>query len=403
MTVGLVHRFFWRRGAVPAVVREWADHLEAAGHRVVVFSSDVEAAASTGRRTYVPVAMRRGKLFDRAGFAFAARVYRALRRGAPLDAVLCVDSTAYFGVWLAGRRLRMPTIMALQGWIYAPGKRGVYLRTVTWMYKLAVHFCVRVAPMIGCLSQEMYDGLRGLGASPERLWRAPNCVDLDRWRTGKDGAHGRDERQVLFIGRLDPVKGLEFLIEALPAVVERLGGVRLLVLGGVEPDDGRYHELAQACGVADRVEFGGVVDRGELPAIYADADVMVLPSLSEGHALAPLECLACGTPVIGSDIPGVQETVQDGVNGLLVPPRDPGALAEALCRVLGDGALLDRLSRAARSSVARFAWPPRVREFEALCRRLSRAEGWTGRSAVGCRVPGSRGSLADGGSRGGRG
>ena len=120
----------------------------------------------------------------------------------------------------------------------------------------------------------------------------------------------------------------------------------------------------------DRIDFGGLVPREELPAVYAAADVMVSPSLAEGHALAPMECLACGTPVVASGISGLRETVEHEANGLLVPPGDPEALADALCRILGDRALLDRLSRASRPSVERFSWAGRVREFEALVARM---------------------------------
>jgi len=371
MRVGLVHRFFWRGGAVPALVREWADHLEACGHEVTVFSSDVRAADSTAARTYVPVGLRKGKPFDVAGFLFASRLFVALwrRRRERPAIVLCVDSTAYFAVWLAGKLLGVPTVMGFQGWIYSPGRSAQYPRTVAWVYKASVHFCARFAPMVGCLSREIYDGLRACGAPAKRLWLAPNCVDPAMWHTPKAGAHHRTERTVLFIGRLSPVKGLEHLLAAMPSVLEQLPGTRLRILGGEEPDDGPYHELAREHGVADHVDFGGVVDRGELPGIYAEADVLALPSLSEGHALAPLECLASGTPVIASDIPGLQETVTDGANGLVVPPSDPAALADAICRVLADEALLDRLTRAARPSIERFAWEPRVRELEAMAQQ----------------------------------
>ena len=371
MKVALVHRFFWRAGAVPALLRGWADHLEAAGHEVAVFSSDVEAAASTRRRAYVPVAIRGGKMLDRGGFGFAARLFAALwrRRRRRPDVLLSLDSTAYFGAWLAGKVLRFPTIMQFQGWIYSPGKRGIYPRTVTWVYKLSVHFCARWAPMVGCLSQEIYDGLLARGAAPERLWLAPNCVDFAVWRSDKDGAHRRAEREILYVGGLREEKGIDVLFETIPLVAERLPGVRFRIVGGEEPDGGPYHRLARERGVLDRIEFGGFVPRETLPALYAAADVMVCPSLAEGHALAPMECLACGTPVVASDISGLNDTVKHEVNGLLVPPRDPAALAEAICRVLEDEALLDRLSRAARPSVGRFAWEERVHELEAFCER----------------------------------
>ncbi|HUT35644.1 MAG TPA: glycosyltransferase family 4 protein [Planctomycetota bacterium] len=372
MRVALVNRFFRRPGAVPSVVREWADHLEAAGHEVVVFASDVDAAQSSALRTYVPVRMGGTRAFDLAGWVLAWNVRRALRRQERVpDLVLATDSTAYVGAWLACRRLGVPAIMAFQGWVYSPGKRGLYPRTVTWVYKWSVRFCARRAPLIACISREIYDGFRNLGVPPERLWLAANCIDLAAWDTGKAGAHQRAERRLLFVGRFSPEKGLRYLLEALPAIVARFPQVRVVLVGTDEPDDGEFHQMARRLGVAEHVTFGGVVAREALPAMYAEADLLVAPSLAEGHPLAPVEALASGTPVVGSDIPGLNETVSDGSNGLLVPPRDPAALAEALCRVLGDEALLDRLTRAARPSVERYAWEPRIRELAEVHARLT--------------------------------
>ncbi len=371
MRVALVNRFFHRPGAVPTVVREWADNLEASGHPVVVFAGDVDATASIPNRTYVPIKLGRFKAFDEAGLAFAWRLRRVVPGPSQrLDVLLCTDSTAYFGAWLACRRLRVPAIMAFQGWVYSPGKRGLYPRTVTWLYKLSVHFCARRAPLIACISREIYDGLRALGTPSERLWLAPNCIDLGAWATGKDGAHRRAERELLFVGRFSPEKGLRVLLEALPRVAERFPQARARLVGTDEPDGGEYHALARRFGVAGRVEFGGALPREALRELYAQADVLVAPSLAEGHPLAPLESLACGTPVVASDLPGIRGMVEEGVNGLLVPAGDSAALAEAICRVLGDEALLDRLSRAARPSVECFAWPARIKEFESVVARL---------------------------------
>lgn len=373
MRIAIVHRFFWRPGAVPAVARGWADHLEAAGHRVVALASDVDPAASTERRTYARAALPHGKPFDLAGWVFAAGVLAALlRRRQRPHAILCTDSTAYFGAWLAGRLLRAPAIMAFQGWVYSPGKRGVYPRTVAWMYKLSLHFAARHAPLVGCLNCQIRDGLRALGTPPRRLWYAPNCVDLDLWRSEKDGAHQRDRRQVLYVGGFREEKGIGVLAEAIPLVARRRPEARFRILGGEEPADGPVHRRLAEAGALASVDFGGLVPREELGEAYAQADVLATPSLAEGHPLAPLECLACGTPVVATAIPGLDETIEDGANGLLVPPGDAQALADALCRVLGDPALLDRLSRAARPSVERFDWAARVRELERRIEALRR-------------------------------
>ena len=372
MKVAIVNRFFHRAGAVPSVAREWAEQLEAAGHEVFVFASDVNAADSAARRTYVPVRLGRIKAFDLAGFAFARRLSAALRRVPDKrpDVILCVDSTAYFGAWYAGKRLRVPSIMIFQGWIYDPARRDMYPRTIRWAYKLSVHLCSRWAPLIGCLNYQIHDGLRTLGTLHDRLWLAPNCIDLKLWPSAKEGAHPREERRLLFVGRLSREKGLPFLLEAMPAVLEKHPNVRLLLLGGTEAQYGEYHEMARRLGIADHVEFGGLVPREAMPGIYADADLMVFPSLGEGHPLSLLECLACGTPVVGTSVPGLRQTVQEGINGFLVHAADAPALAAGICKVLADPRLLDRMTRAARPSVERFSWDHRIKEFEALVPNL---------------------------------
>jgi len=370
MVVGVVNRFFWRQGAVPSVARGWADNLEKAGHRVIVLASDVSADQSTPTRTYIPVRLGRVKWFDLGGFAFAARLLRALaamRPGLP-EAVVCTDSTAYFALWAAWRLWGLRAVLFPQGWIYSPGRAADYPRSVAWLYKATMCFCARAAPLVGCLSGEIYRGLESLGARPRRLWYAPNCVDMDRWRPQtRPPENAEPGKQLLFVGRFSPQKGLDVLLDAFAIVLEKHPDTRLRLYGGGEDDGGQYHQQARRLGITGAVEFCGLVPQEALAPVYSAADVLVMPSRSEGHALTPLECLACGTPVIASDIPGLRETVRDGLNGLLVPPGEAGPLAAAICRFIEEPGLAERLRGAARPSVRRFAWRERIAELERLC------------------------------------
>lgn len=140
----------------------------------------------------------------------------------------------------------------------------------------------------------------------------------------------RGERALLLIpARLDPLKGHEFALEAL----RRLDGVQAIVAGD-GPDRERLEALTEELGLRPRVTFLGF--RDDLPRLLACTDVAVLPSLSEGLPLAALEALAAGTPLVATSVGGTGEAVVDGVTGLLVPPRDPDALAAAIRRVLSD-------------------------------------------------------------------
>ncbi len=368
MVVGVVNRFFWRRGAVPSVARGWADNLEKAGHSVIVFAGDVSPDQNTPTRTYIPVKLGKVKPFDLGGFAFAARLLRALAVMRPRlpEAVVCTDSTAYFALWAAWRLWGLRAVLFPQGWIYSPGRAADYPRSVAWLYKATMCFCARAAPLLGCLSGEIYRGLESLGAPRQRLWYAPNCVDMDRWRPRprEDAERGK---RLLFVGRFSPQKGLDVLLEAFAIVLGRHPDARLRLYGANEDDDGQHHRHARRLGITHAVEFCGLVPQEALPPIYSAADLLVMPSRSEGHALTPLECLACGTPVIASDIPGLRETVRHGLNGLLVPPGEAGPLAAAICRFVEEPGLAERVRAAARPSVRRFAWRERIAELERLC------------------------------------
>jgi rhamnosyl/mannosyltransferase len=157
------------------------------------------------------------------------------------------------------------------------------------------------------------------------------------------------ERLVLFVGQLRYYKGVEYLIRAMAKV-----DGRALIIGS-EPTTRRAELEALACevGVADRVFFLGEKD-AELPAFYHACDVFVLPSVerSEAFGIVQLEAMAAGKPVVSCDVDtGVAWVNQDGVTGLVVPPRDVNALASALNRLLPDRDLRERLGTAGRTRV----------------------------------------------------
>jgi D-inositol-3-phosphate glycosyltransferase len=194
----------------------------------------------------------------------------------------------------------------------------------------------------------------------------PGGVDLSRFRPLDQGAARAAlglpaaGRVLLFVGRIQRLKGLEVLFRAFGL----LGGVdaRLLVVGGLPSTSleareiSRLEQLAARLGISERVSFAGAVSHERLPEYYAAADVTVMPSSYESFGLVAVESLACGRPVVATRIGGLRTIVRDGETGLLVPWRDPALFAEALGRVLGDSGLWARLASAARPSVLQFGW-----------------------------------------------
>lgn len=179
------------------------------------------------------------------------------------------------------------------------------------------------------------------------------------------------------VARLDRIKGLEFFLEAAVLTAARHPDVRFLIVGDTHANTGGYREqlkrLAASLGVADLVRFTGF--RLDVPDLLSMFAVSVLPSLSEGLSNTLLESMAAGLPVVATAVGGTPEIVEDGVTGILIPPKDPQAMADAVCRLLDQPELAARMGRAGRDRIAgRFSNERMVSETVSLYRDLLSAK-----------------------------
>jgi phosphatidylinositol alpha-mannosyltransferase len=186
----------------------------------------------------------------------------------------------------------------------------------------------------------------------------PCGIDLQRFLPPHVPAgHRPYVRRVLFVGRLDARKGIEVLLRAFPAVTKSVPGVRLSIAGG-GPMEPQARRTVEELGITAAVEFLGPVRPEDLPLTYAGCDVYCAPSLGgEALGIVLLEAMASGTPVVASRIPGYDETVRDGIDGILVPPADPDALASSLISVLTDESRRRTLAAAGLERAQEYAWP----------------------------------------------
>jgi glycosyltransferase involved in cell wall biosynthesis len=178
---------------------------------------------------------------------------------------------------------------------------------------------------------------------------------------------------VLFVGRLASNKGLLDLAEAFRPLARRDGSAQLVVVG---EDGGQRAPLlakVQELGLSNRVHLVGHVNEDEwLAAAYREARLTVLPSEYEAFGLVLLESLAAGTPVVASRVGGIPEVVEDGKAGLLVPPKSPSALAEAIARLWEDRDLARRFGEYGRDQVVpRFQWDRLADRLDALYREVA--------------------------------
>lgn len=192
-----------------------------------------------------------------------------------------------------------------------------------------------------------------------------NAVDLDEF----DGVDPAEGDYVLYVGRIAHRKGVADLVEA-AAEVTASHDVDFKFVGKGPLED-EMHAKAADLGVDDRTQFLGHVDRERLLGLFAGATAFVLPSHYEGLPTTMLEAMAAGAPVVATDVSGVPDVIDDGENGLLVPPREPARLAAGVTRLLDDSNLRERLSTAGRRTIVEgYTWESIGAEFEALYREL---------------------------------
>jgi glycosyltransferase involved in cell wall biosynthesis len=235
--------------------------------------------------------------------------------------------------------------------------RGAYLTPM--QERVQRHVC-RLADCILVNASAVKEWLINQGYNGSTITVIPNGVDLARFKRPPDIERVRHELGVptrapliAVVSRLNRLKGIEHFLEAAAIIGKRLPDARFMVVGDTNPNDRPYlgvlTGLAERLGIGDRVMFAGL--RTDVPDLLAAASVSVNPSLNEALSNVLLESMAAGVPVVATRVGGTAEAVDDGVNGLLVPPSDSGALAIAISRLLDDPALAARLAHAGRQSI----------------------------------------------------
>jgi glycosyltransferase involved in cell wall biosynthesis len=185
----------------------------------------------------------------------------------------------------------------------------------------------------------------------------------------------RAPRTILYLGRLSPEKGTTTLLTAFEKVVEKLPDARL-VLAGEGPQRPELESHARRAGMADAIEMPGWIEHGEqLKTLLARADVLCLPSYSEGMPAALIEAMSAGLPVVGSEVGDIPAVISAQRAGLTVPPRDEDALAAALLDVLSDGTEYARMSEAAVATARARSFEQETGRVVHAALRLGRGEG----------------------------
>jgi len=349
----VIERFLPSGGGVEGVAWQVAHGLAAAGEDVHVFAREHAATSALAvhalsvSRTWQPLRVLR---FDRASRA-------AIARARPFDVVHSFSRTSVQDVFRAG------------GGSHADYMRRAYSRTGAGFRRLSPRHQVLLemerrafadpSQLVQCPSQMVRDEIRRRHGVPEpRLRVIPNGVDIERFAPAANRLRAAGPTRWLFVGSGFQRKGLDVALEALAASTDRDARLRVVGADAIAP----WRSRTEALGLAERVEFLG--RRDDLPALYAEADALLLPSRYDAFANVTLEAAAAGLPIVTTATNGASEVVAEAA--IVVPEADDVAALRAAIDALADPEERARRGERARAIAALHAWP---RHIEAL-RRL---------------------------------
>ncbi|WP_336243437.1 glycosyltransferase family 4 protein [Corallococcus exercitus] len=268
----------------------------------------------------------------------------------------------------AARRLGLPNVVSIQG------GDGHWVGTCCGTHKQAMLAVLGHAGALLIGSRSFAEEVRGHHGTPlERFTIVPGATDTQRFHPRNESALGetRDVPVWLYHGRVDARKGVMELLEAVRRLVAD-GRTFKVRVSGIGPDVEAVRARVEAEGLQGVVELTGVSSYAEAPDLYRSGDLFVSPTYSEGFSNTLLEAMASGLPIVSTRAVGVVDCLEDGRDGLLVPPRDSAALADAMGRLMDDAPLRKRLATTALREVRElYSWRAVGRRIQGVYTELT--------------------------------
>jgi phosphatidylinositol alpha-1,6-mannosyltransferase len=246
---------------------------------------------------------------------------------------------------------------------YADSIRYSFYRRIDFLARMEKKICERVDRIIAVSNYTAKVLIDEYQVPSKNITVIPNAVDTNRFNPKIDGQHAirekiglHSEPIILFVGRLDHTKGMEYLIEAFSMLVKEIPDVKLVLVGKGPLKKSLQMHLNKSV-LKKSVLFYGAASNNELPQIYAASNVVALPSLIEGFGIVLLEAMATAKPCVAAKAGGTEDAIEDGVTGFLVPHADSKALFEKIFILLEDKELSNKFGNAGRKRVEKmFTW-----------------------------------------------
>lgn len=345
-------------GGIGIHTHEMSTYQAKAGHDVSVITLINNDKESVPNTVYKVIKIK--KLFTLLGNSISLSFFRTLYKIQSGYDIIHAHSHLFFttNVCAALRKLNStPLIITNHGLISQTAPlwiQRLFIPTIAkWTFKSA--------DKIICYSLHEKDELIDLGIPPEKIAVIHNGINTDIFIPKYDRVKCN---KILWIGRYIPGKGVQYLIDAFARIIQSHPDAHLLMIGdGPQMED--VQQQIQELGLSMNITQKKFVLNGELPAIYQNSDVFVLPSLSEGIPRTILESMACGIPVVSTDLPQLVDLVNGA--GLLVPPRDPEAIASAVTKIMENLEFSSELGKTGTERIGKFySWKDTVSRTTAL-------------------------------------
>ena len=228
-----------------------------------------------------------------------------------------------------------------------------HVRDIYYFSHVAIKL-LKMATVIVANSQSTAKNLVGLGVNESKISVIYNSFDFSKYETVSNWQKPpQNGGRLLYVGQIEHRKGIDILLYAFKKIIRSRPGALLTIVGEDLVEGGKirnhYQKLADEIGIAEKVKFTGFVN--DVIPEYMNSDVFILPTRREPFGRVLVEAMACGLPVVASDVDGIPEIVDDGLTGLLVPPENTDKLADAILMSLNNGGRDSDMARQGRQSV----------------------------------------------------
>ena len=336
------------------------------GHEVYIFTAAIDSKESVENYGNITI-FRYKKSFTIGSASIPVNIlYKPLKLGIDLDIVHthAGNPPAPIAAYWYAKKSKKPFVVTYHGdgqwnWGGVIRRMSVYSYNKYLLDKILSYADVLISP-----SEYYINESRVLGKYQDKIVVIPNGINVDDFDIGYSKIECReklglplDNEIILFLGGLNPHKGPDVLLKAIPKIIKVIPSATFVFVGcGIMREE--LEKLSKKLGVEKNVRFAGFVEEDTKPLYYRAADVFCLPSVMkhEIFGIVNLEAMACGVPIVASKIGGVPDVVKDGENGLLVLPRDSDAFADAIIYLLESEDVRKTMGENGQKKVEDYSW-----------------------------------------------